>query len=184
MTRQQGLPPIEALGGDFAGVVDADQPGNMALFRLGHRRIGGRGSARPRGEGANRVRRPSSASVSSESSRPCRAMRAVYRRGRSGFCNGGGPSVNFRALRQGGPQRGLETSRTMQTQFEKPATAQVDWYVVDASGKTLGRLASQIALRLKGKHKASYSPHVDMGDHIVVLHAEKIAVTGNKLDDK
>ena len=72
----------------------------------------------------------------------------------------------------------------MQTQFEKPATAQVDWYVVDASGKTLGRLASQIALRLKGKHKASYSPHVDMGDHIVVLHAEKIAVTGNKLDDK
>ena len=72
----------------------------------------------------------------------------------------------------------------MQTQFEKPATAQVDWYVVDASGKTLGRLASQIALRLKGKHKADYSPHVDMGDHIVVLHAEKIAVTGNKLDDK
>ena len=59
-----------------------------------------------------------------------------------------------------------------------------DWYVIDASGKTLGRLASQIALRLKGKHKADYSPHVDMGDHIVVLHAEKIAVTGNKLDDK
>jgi large subunit ribosomal protein L13 len=72
----------------------------------------------------------------------------------------------------------------MKTEFAKPATVRGDWYVVDASGKTLGRLASQIALRLKGKHKAIYSPHVDMGDHIVVLHAEKIAVTGNKLDDK
>lgn len=72
----------------------------------------------------------------------------------------------------------------MKTQFAQPATTRGDWYVVDASGKTLGRLASQIALRLKGKHKANYSPHVDMGDHIIVLHAEKIAVTGNKLDDK
>ena len=72
----------------------------------------------------------------------------------------------------------------MKTRFAQPATTHVDWYVVDASGKTLGRLASQIALRLKGKHKANYSPHVDMGDHIIVLHAEKIAVTGNKLDDK
>jgi len=72
----------------------------------------------------------------------------------------------------------------MQTQFAKPATTQADWFIVDASGRTLGRLASQIALRLKGKHKADYSPHVDMGDHIIVLHAEKIAVTGNKLEDK
>jgi len=72
----------------------------------------------------------------------------------------------------------------MRTEFAKPATVRSDWYVVDASGKTLGRLASQIALRLRGKHKPNYSPHVDMGDHIVVLHAEKIAVTGNKLDDK
>jgi len=56
--------------------------------------------------------------------------------------------------------------------------------VVDASGKTLGRLASQIAHRLKGKHKPDYSPHVDMGDHIVVVHAEKIRVTGRKLSDK
>ena len=72
----------------------------------------------------------------------------------------------------------------MKTEFAKPATVRGDWYVVDATGKTLGRLASQIALRLKGKHKPSYSPHVDMGDHIVVLHAEKIAVTGNKLEDK
>lgn len=72
----------------------------------------------------------------------------------------------------------------MKTEFAKPATARGDWYVIDASGKTLGRLASRIALRLKGKHKADYSPHVDMGDHIVVLHAEKIAVTGNKRADK
>jgi large subunit ribosomal protein L13 len=72
----------------------------------------------------------------------------------------------------------------MKTEFAKPTTVRADWYVVDASGKTLGRLASMIALRLKGKHKADYSPHVDTGDHIVVLHAEKIAVTGNKLDDK
>ena len=72
----------------------------------------------------------------------------------------------------------------MKTHFAQPATIRAEWYVVDASGKTLGRLASQIALRLKGKHKANYSPHVDMGDHIIVLHAERIAVSGNKLDDK
>jgi large subunit ribosomal protein L13 len=72
----------------------------------------------------------------------------------------------------------------MKTEFTKPAAVRADWYVVDASGKTLGRLASQIAMRLRGKHKADYSPHVDMGDHVVVLHADKVAVTGNKLDDK
>jgi large subunit ribosomal protein L13 len=72
----------------------------------------------------------------------------------------------------------------MKTLFAKPATVRGDWFVVNASGKTLGRLASEIALRLKGKHKADYSPHVDMGDHIVVLNAEQITVTGNKLDDK
>jgi large subunit ribosomal protein L13 len=72
----------------------------------------------------------------------------------------------------------------MKTEFANAATVRADWYVIDASGKTLGRLASGIALRLKGKHKAEYTPHVDTGDHIVVLHAEKIAVTGNKLDDK
>jgi large subunit ribosomal protein L13 len=59
-----------------------------------------------------------------------------------------------------------------------------DWYVVDASGKTLGRLATQLATRLRGKHKPQYTPHVDTGDHIIVINAEKIAVTGNKLADK
>jgi large subunit ribosomal protein L13 len=72
----------------------------------------------------------------------------------------------------------------MKTVFPNAAAVRGDWYLVDAKGKTLGRLASQIAHRLKGKHKAEYSPHVNMGDHIVVLNAEKVAVTGNKLDDK
>jgi large subunit ribosomal protein L13 len=72
----------------------------------------------------------------------------------------------------------------MKTVFAKPATVRGDWFIVDASDKTLGRLASQIAHRLKGKHKADYSPHVDMGDHIVVVNAQKIRVTGRKLTDK
>ncbi len=72
----------------------------------------------------------------------------------------------------------------MRTEFAKPGHVRGDWYVVDAAGKTLGRLASQIAHRLKGKHKPSYSPHVDMGDHIVVVNAEKVRVTGRKLEDK
>ena len=72
----------------------------------------------------------------------------------------------------------------MSTVFARPGTVRGDWYLVDASGKTLGRLASQIAHRLKGKHKPSYSPHVDMGDHIVVVNAGKVRVTGRKLADK
>src|SRR5947208_10286092 len=72
----------------------------------------------------------------------------------------------------------------MKTVFARPGTVRGDWFVVDASDKTLGRLASQIAHRLKGKHKADYSPHVDMGDHIVVVNAQKIRVTGRKLSDK
>ena len=66
----------------------------------------------------------------------------------------------------------------------KPAEVRRDWYMVDADGKTLGRLASEIARRLKGKHKPIFTPHVDTGDYIVVVNAEKVAVTGNKLKDK
>jgi len=62
----------------------------------------------------------------------------------------------------------------MKTVFAKPGSVRGDWFIVDASDKTLGRLASQIAHRLKGKHKADYSPHVDMGDHIVVVNAADI----------
>jgi large subunit ribosomal protein L13 len=72
----------------------------------------------------------------------------------------------------------------MSTVFAKSETVRGDWFVVDATDKVLGRLCTQIAMRLKGKHKAIFSPHVDMGDHIVVLNAEKVKVTGNKLEDK
>ena len=72
----------------------------------------------------------------------------------------------------------------MTTVFAHPEKVRRDWYVVDASGKTLGRLATQLATRLRGKHKPQYTPHVDTGDHIIVLNAGKIAVTGNKLEDK
>jgi len=66
----------------------------------------------------------------------------------------------------------------------KPAEVKRDWFVIDAEGKTLGRLASEAALRLRGKHKPTYTPHVDTGDYIVVINAEKIRVTGNKAKDK
>ena len=66
----------------------------------------------------------------------------------------------------------------------KAETVKRDWYVVDASNKTLGRLATELARRLRGKHKPEYTPHVDTGDYLVVVNAEKIAVTGNKMDDK
>ena len=72
----------------------------------------------------------------------------------------------------------------MKTYSAKPETVKRDWYVVDADGKTLGRLASEIARRLRGKHKAEFTPHVDTGDYIVVVNAEKIRVTGSKLTDK
>jgi large subunit ribosomal protein L13 len=72
----------------------------------------------------------------------------------------------------------------MKTYNAKPGEIQRDWLVVDAEGKTLGRLATQIAVRLRGKHKAVYTPHVDTGDFVVVVNAEKIAVTGKKLDEK
>ena len=66
----------------------------------------------------------------------------------------------------------------------KPASVKQDWYVVDASGKTLGRLCTELARRLRGKHKPIYTPHVDTGDYLVVVNCEKIAVTGKKLTDK
>ena len=72
----------------------------------------------------------------------------------------------------------------MKTFSAKPESVKRDWYVVDATDKTLGRLCSEVALRLRGKHKPEYTPHVDTGDYIVVINAEKIAVTGKKMDDK
>ena len=72
----------------------------------------------------------------------------------------------------------------MKTFSAKPAEVRRDWFVVDATGKTLGRLSTEIARRLRGKHKPEYTPHVDTGDYIVVVNAEKVRVTGNKLKDK
>jgi large subunit ribosomal protein L13 len=73
---------------------------------------------------------------------------------------------------------------SMKTYNAKPGEIERRWYVVDAEGKTLGRLATQIADALRGKTKPQYTPHVDTGDFVVVINAEKIAVTGKKLDDK
>jgi len=72
----------------------------------------------------------------------------------------------------------------MRTISANKETAQHDWYVIDAEGKILGRMATEIAHRLRGKHKAEYTPHVDTGDYIVVVNAEKVAVTGKKATDK
>ncbi len=72
----------------------------------------------------------------------------------------------------------------MKTFSAKPHEVERGWYVVDANEKVLGRLAAEIARRLRGKHKAIYTPHVDTGDYIVVVNADKIRVTGNKAEDK
>jgi large subunit ribosomal protein L13 len=84
------------------------------------------------------------------------------------------------------PRRALSRGDfcVMKTYVAKPSDRQRDWYVVDASGKTLGRLATQIADTLRGKRKPTYTPHIDTGDFVVVVNAEKIAVTGNKRADK
>ena len=73
---------------------------------------------------------------------------------------------------------------TMKTFMASPATIDRKWYVVDAEGKTLGRLASEVAKVLRGKNKAIFTPHIDTGDYVIVINAEKIAVTGKKLDQK
>lgn len=72
----------------------------------------------------------------------------------------------------------------MKTQSAKPLEVTRKWLIADAEGKVLGRFASEVARLLKGKHKPIYTPHVDTGDHVIVINAEKIKVTGNKLQDK
>ncbi len=72
----------------------------------------------------------------------------------------------------------------MKTYSAKPNEIEREWYVVDATGKTLGRLASEIAKILRGKHKPIYTPHVDCGDFVIVVNADKVRVTGRKLDQK
>ncbi len=72
----------------------------------------------------------------------------------------------------------------MKSYLAKPAEVERKWYVVDADGKTLGRLSTQIATILRGKHKPTYTPHVDTGDFVIIINAEKINLTGKKLDQK
>lgn len=72
----------------------------------------------------------------------------------------------------------------MKSYIAKPADVQRKWYIVDAEGKTLGRLATEIATVLRGKHKVTFTPHVDGGDFVVVVNAEKVVLTGKKLDQK
>jgi len=82
------------------------------------------------------------------------------------------------------PDQVPPTEFVMKTFIAKNETVQRDWYVVDAEGKTLGRLAAALAYRLRGKHKPVFTPHVDTGDYLVVINADKITVTGKKMQDK
>jgi large subunit ribosomal protein L13 len=72
----------------------------------------------------------------------------------------------------------------MKTFFAKPSEVEKKWVLIDGQGLVVGRLASLIAMRLKGKHRATYTPHVDTGDNVIVINAEKVVFTGNKTDDK
>ena len=72
----------------------------------------------------------------------------------------------------------------MNTYSQKPREVQRDWFLIDADGLVLGRLASIVAMRLRGKHKPTYTPHVDCGDNIVIINADKVGLTGNKRSDK
>jgi len=102
------------------------------------------------------------------------------------------PAQKDNARRRSASRNGEGTSPTMHPRNEfvmktfiaKNETVQRDWYVVDAEGKTLGRLAAALAYRLRGKHKPVFTPHVDTGDYLVVINADKVAVTGKKMTDK
>lgn len=82
------------------------------------------------------------------------------------------------------PESTEDRGRSMRTYFAKPSDVVRKWYVVDAEGKTLGRLAARIAILLRGKHKPTFTPHVDTGDHVIIINAEKITLTGGKLKTK
>jgi large subunit ribosomal protein L13 len=72
----------------------------------------------------------------------------------------------------------------MKTFMAKPETVQRDWWVVDAAGKPLGRLATEVAKLLRGKHKVTFTPHVDTGDHVIIINADKVVLTGNKSEER
>jgi len=95
-----------------------------------------------------------------------------------GVDTGGSNAVNWLSVRYKGD------TRVQKTFLAKPGSAERKWYVVDANGKTLGRLATRVASILRGKHKPVFTPHVDTGDFVIVVNADKVVLTGNKLDDK
>ena len=78
----------------------------------------------------------------------------------------------------------MQGETNMKTYLAKPDEVQRKWYVIDAEGKTLGRLATAVATILRGKHKPIFTPNVDCGDHVVIINAEKVVLTGNKAEDK
>jgi large subunit ribosomal protein L13 len=78
----------------------------------------------------------------------------------------------------------LEKEKNMKTYSAKPSDINREWYVIDANGQVLGRLASEVAKILRGKHKPQFTPHMDTGDHVIVINADKIKVTGKKLEQK
>jgi len=78
----------------------------------------------------------------------------------------------------------MQGGKKMTTYMAKPQEVQRKWYILDATGKPLGRLASEAARLLRGKHKPIYTPHVDTGDHVIIINAEKVVLTGKKLDQK
>ena len=99
-------------------------------------------------------------------------------------CTGLTPRYFFNKITRFRLKSGRTTKSQMTTFSAKPHEVKRDWYLVDANGKVLGRLAAEIARRLRGKHKPEFTPHVDLGDYIVVVNAAKLRVTGNKAEAK
>lgn len=188
------LPEIQRLGADFTGVIHPHEPRRMAPFgrfqgifcdRGGRRRTRWRGMRRT--QGSQRAIDPIDQAIE------CGVATAGgvrYRfAGNHHFCTGIRRLERETALTRGQPIRtiaplfsSLPTSMTTYSASAKDIKR--DWYVVDATDKVLGRLATQIANHLRGKHKPEYTPNLDTGDYIVVVNAEKIRVTGNKQTDK
>src|SRR5690348_308435 len=226
IARERGLPVVQRLRADLAGMVHAHQPGDVAASlrvqlgqgqRFAWRRTRGDCStghgvqgaleatkqqvercgatdigihativAHPRRRGLNRRLTVFGSRLAGR-----RVQQGLSRlRGNRGAVILGGLSLLSTPSRpRGAAPHHVRTKQLlrivpMKTFSAKAETVKRDWLVVDADGKTLGRLCSEVARRLRGKHKPEFTPHVDTGDYIVVVNAEKVAVTGNKLEAK
>ena len=188
------LTEIQRLGAHFTGVIHPHQAGRMTLFgrfqgvfRDGGGRRGTRLRRAARTQGSQRAVGPINQAIEGG---VAAAGGVRYRfTGNHHFCTGIRRLERETALTRGQPIRtiaplfsSLPTSMTTYSASAKDIKR--DWYVVDATDKVLGRLATQIANHLRGKHKPEYTPNLDTGDYIVVVNAEKIRVTGNKQTDK